>query len=113
MLFKTSKWMTLKISNFIYQNRRSWLDESRLTQSQFSIGFDSGGNESDISGEEPQSIASDTALLKNDSMPQITAQRKSSDEPLNSMSKSTNSFQPLIREELLRTSRNTLPGYVT
>lgn len=44
------------------QNRRSWIDESRLTQSQFTIGSD--GNDSDNSTEAPISIASDTHLLQ-------------------------------------------------
>lgn len=95
------------------QNRRSWLDESRLTQSQFTIGFDSGGNESDNSGEEPHSTASDTNLLKKES--HITIQRKANDqinaEPLsNRVASPANNYPPLIREDLLRTSRSTLPG---
>ncbi|XP_036335595.1 protein Daple isoform X3 [Rhagoletis pomonella] len=46
------------------RNRRSWVDDSRLTQSQFMIGSESGGNDSDNSAEEPMSIASDTHLLQ-------------------------------------------------
>lgn len=45
------------------QNRRSWVDDAR-TNSQFVIGSESGGNESDNSNEEPLSIASDTHLLQ-------------------------------------------------
>lgn len=89
------------------QNRRSWLDESRLTQSQFTIGFDSGGNESDNSGDEPHSAASDTNLLKKES--HITIQRKSTDHP-DRVSSPANNYQPLVRDDLVRTSRNTLPG---
>ncbi|XP_031635774.1 daple-like protein [Contarinia nasturtii] len=85
-------------------NRRSWLDESRLTQSQFTLGFESGGNESDNSGEEPHSTASDTNLLKKET--QITIQRKANDQNNDAVS----NYQPLIRDDLLRTSRNTLTG---
>ncbi|XP_067644456.1 girdin isoform X2 [Eurosta solidaginis] len=46
------------------RNRRSWVDDTRLTQSQFMIGSESGGNDSDNSIEEPMSIASDTHLLQ-------------------------------------------------
>ncbi|XP_055911265.1 girdin isoform X2 [Eupeodes corollae] len=46
------------------RNRRSWVDDTRLTQSQFAIGSESGGNESDNSIEEPSSIVSDTPLLQ-------------------------------------------------
>ncbi|XP_032592870.1 girdin isoform X8 [Drosophila grimshawi] len=45
------------------RNRRSWVDDAR-TSSQFVIGSESGGNESDNSTEEPLSIASDTHLLQ-------------------------------------------------
>ncbi|XP_034481046.1 protein Daple isoform X8 [Drosophila innubila] len=45
------------------RNRRSWVDDAR-TSSQFVIGSESGGNESDNSNEEPLSIASDTHLLQ-------------------------------------------------
>ncbi|XP_070070701.1 girdin isoform X4 [Drosophila takahashii] len=45
------------------RNRRSWVDDAR-TNSQFVIGSESGGNESDNSNEEPLSIASDTHLLQ-------------------------------------------------
>ncbi|XP_020806538.1 girdin isoform X3 [Drosophila serrata] len=45
------------------RNRRSWVDDAR-TSSQFVIGSESGGNESDNSNEEPISIASDTHLLQ-------------------------------------------------
>lgn len=94
---------------FNLQNRRSWLDESRLTQSHFTLGFDSGGNDSDNSGEEPHSTASDTNLLKKET--QITIQRKANDEPLsNRVSSPANNYQQLAREDLLRTSRSTLPG---
>lgn len=90
------------------QNRRSWLDESRLTQSQFTIGFDSGGNESDNSGDEPQSTGSDTNLLKKET--HITIQRKGN-EHHERVSSPANNYQPLVREDLVRTSRNALPGY--
>lgn len=36
-----------------FQNRRSWIEDSRLTQSQFNLGSESGGNESDNSAEDP------------------------------------------------------------
>lgn len=95
------------------QNRRSWLDESRLTQSQFTLGFDSGGNESDNSNEELHSTASDTNLLKKET--HITIQRKSAndqhnDSISNRVSSPANNYQPLVRDDLVRTSRSTLPG---
>lgn len=94
------------------QNRRSWLDESRLTQSQITLGIDSAGNESDNSGEEQHSTASDTNLLKKEA--HITIQRKANDQHnesiSNRVSSPANNYSPLIREDLVRTSRNTLPG---
>lgn len=84
------------------QNRRSALDESRLTQSQFSLGFDSGANDSDNSGEEPHSTASDTNLLKKET--QITVQRKSNELQSNDRIASPSNY-PLIRDDLVRTSR--------
>lgn len=81
-----------------------------MTQSQFTIGFDSGGNESDNSGDEPHSAASDTNLLKKES--HITIQRKSNDSnrvasPANNYHQTSSS---LARDDLVRTSRNTMPG---
>lgn len=82
------------------------MDDSRLTQSQFTLGFDSGGNESDNSGEEPHSTASDTNLLKKE--PPITIQRKSNES--NERIASPSNYQALIRDDLVRTSRNAVPG---
>lgn len=77
------------------------------------MGFDSGGNESDNSAEEPHSTASDTNLLKKEV--QITIQRKTNDQQnndsiTNRVSSPANNYQPLEREDLRRTSRNTIPG---
>lgn len=80
-----------------------------MTQSQFTIGFDSGGNESDNSGDEPHSTASDTNLLKKES--HITIQRKSNDS--NRVASPANNYHQtptLARDDLVRTSRNTMPG---
>lgn len=96
--------------NFVlnFQNRRSMLDESRLTQSQFALGFDSGGNDSDNSAEDPHSTASETNLLKKES--QITIQRKSNDQQSNERIAAASNFPSMIRDDLVRTSRNTMPG---
>ncbi|XP_058118302.1 protein Daple isoform X2 [Anopheles ziemanni] len=59
------------------RNRRSWVEEQRLTQSQcLSMGSESGGNESDNSIEEPNSVASDTNLLQRGSQLRQSLQRK-------------------------------------
>lgn len=90
-----------------FQNRRSWLDESRLTQSQFSIAFDSAGNESDNSAEDP-SITSETSQSKKEALAALSAQRKSIE--VNRVSPSNSTYQPLMREDGIRSSRNALTG---
>lgn len=97
------------------QNRRSWNEESRLTQSQTALGgFDSGGNESDNSADESQSVASDTNLIKKSStMVPSTLQRKTTGgvEPVNrSTASSRNNYQPLIREDSVRSHRSNMHG---
>ncbi|XP_052891984.1 girdin isoform X2 [Anopheles moucheti] len=63
------------------RNRRSWVEEQRLTQSQcLSMGSESGGNESDNSIEEPNSVASDTNLLQRGSQLRQSLQRKPNNE---------------------------------
>lgn len=96
---------------FIFQNRRSWLDESRLTQSQFSIAFDSAGNESDNSAEDP-SITPDKSQSKKDTIAHLTAQRKAMEDVMNRVSPSNSTYQPLIRDDAIRSSRTALTGYV-
>lgn len=98
------------------QNRRSWTEESRLTQSQTTLGgFDSGGNESDNSVDESHSVASDTNLIKKSSTPS-TLQRKviGSAEPVSrSIVTSRNNYQPLIREDSVRSHRSNMHGYLS
>lgn len=58
----------LLLFTFDFQHRRSWIDDARLTQSQFNLGSESGGNESDNSTEEPLSISSNSHLVKDPSL---------------------------------------------
>lgn len=59
------------------QNRRSWIDDTRLTQSHIVLESESGGNESDNSIEDPPtSTASDTNLLHRNSHLRQSLQRK-------------------------------------
>lgn len=64
------------------KNRRSWVVEQdpRLTQSQFIMGSESGGNESDNSLEEPTSVASDNTHLRRNSPVRQSFQRKTSEQ---------------------------------
>lgn len=101
----------IKIS--IFQNRRSWVDESRLTQSQFTLGSESGGNESDNSIEEPNSVASDTNLLQRNSVLRQSLQRKPNNEALNTSllrGGIRSSLQTSRRDETTQAHRNSFPG---
>lgn len=96
------------------QNRRSWVEDARLTQSQTTLGFESGGNESDNSVDDPNASALDTTLLKKSAQPQPIVQRKSIDRP-DQPTRSTTAtsrlgYQPLLREDSIRSHRSTLPG---
>lgn len=86
-----------------------------MTQSQTTLGgFDSGGNESDNSADESHSVASDTNLIKRSSAAATsTLQRRttSSAEPVNrSIASSRNNYQPLIREDSVRSHRSNMHG---
>jgi hypothetical protein len=66
-----------RVSN---KNRRSWVEDPRLTQSQFILGSESGGNESDNSLEEPSSVVSDNTHLNRSSPARSSIQRKTSEQ---------------------------------
>ncbi|XP_055597372.1 girdin [Uranotaenia lowii] len=98
------------------RNRRSWVDDSRLTQSQFTLGSESGGNESDNSMEEPNSVASDTNLLQRNSVTRQSLQRKPNNDALNSSllrGGIRSSLQTSRREEVNPSHRNSFPGFDT
>ncbi|XP_059621753.1 girdin [Phlebotomus argentipes] len=93
--------------------RKSWIDDSRLTQSQLIMGSESGGNDSDNSTEEPNSVSSDTTLLSRYSNSRHSLQRKPSDNggesPLTrgGVRGSLQTTSPR-RDELSRANRNSL-----
>lgn len=96
------------------RNRRSWVDEPRLTQSQFTLGSESGGNESDNSIEEPNSVASDTNLLQRNSALRQSLQRKPNSEALNTSllrGGVRSSLQSSRRDEVTQAHRNSFPGF--
>lgn len=98
------------------RNRRSWVDESRLTQSQFTLGSESGGNESDNSIEEPNSVASDTNLLQRNSAKRQSLQRKPNNEALNTSllrGGIRSSLQASRRDDANQSHRNSFPGFDT
>lgn len=92
------------------QNRRSWIDDSRLTQSQYTLGFESGGNESDNSIEEPNSVASDTTLLQRNSHLRQSLQRKPSEPFESTLTRggARSSLQTSRRDDLNKSHRNSL-----
>lgn len=97
-----------------FQNRRSWVEEQRLTQSQcLSMGSESGGNESDNSIEEPNSVASDTNLLQRGSQLRHSLQRKPNNEALNATllrGGIRSSLQASRRDEVNPAHRNSFQG---
>ncbi|XP_058826174.1 protein Daple-like [Topomyia yanbarensis] len=98
------------------RNRRSWVDEPRLTQSQFTLGSESGGNESDNSIEEPNSVASDTNLLQRNAVLRQSLQRKPNNEALNTSllrGGIRSSLQASRRDETTQAHRNSFPGFDT
>ncbi|XP_058447746.1 girdin [Malaya genurostris] len=104
------------ISRVPNRNRRSWVDEPRLTQSQFTLGSESGGNESDNSIEEPNSVASDTNLLQRHSVLRQSLQRKPNNEVLNKTllrGGIRSSLQASRRDEVSQAHRNSFPGFDT
>uniref|UniRef100_A0A1B0C9M0 Girdin n=1 Tax=Lutzomyia longipalpis TaxID=7200 RepID=A0A1B0C9M0_LUTLO len=96
-----------------FQYRKSWIDDTRLTQSQLIMGSESGGNESDNSTEEPNSVSSDTTLLSRYSNSRQSLQRKPSDNcresPLTrgGVRSSLQTTSPR-RDEVNRANRNSL-----
>ncbi|XP_053956841.1 girdin isoform X2 [Anastrepha ludens] len=96
-------------SDFINKNRRSWVDDSRLTSSQFMIGSESGGNDSDNSFEEPMSIASDTHLLQRNMPMRQSLQRDLMDNTL-SRGDIRSSLQAQKRTDLNNSRRNSVHG---
>ncbi|XP_055701198.1 girdin [Phlebotomus papatasi] len=96
-----------------FQYRKSWIDDSRLTQSQLIMGSESGGNDSDNSTEEPNSVSSDTTLLSRYSNSRQSLQRKPSDNcresPLTrgGVRSSLQTTSPR-RDEVNRANRNSL-----
>lgn len=80
-----------------------------MTQSQISIAFDSAGNESDNSAEDP-SIISEPGQSKKDTIAQLAAQRKAIEDAMIRVSPSNSTYQPLMREDAIRSSRTALTG---
>ncbi|XP_058057657.1 girdin [Anopheles bellator] len=99
------------------RNRRSWVEEQRLTQSQcLSMGSESGGNESDNSIEEPNSVASDTNLLQRSSQLRQSLQRKPNNEALNATllrGGIRSSLQSSRRDDVNPAHRNSFQGFDT
>ncbi|XP_037940477.1 girdin-like [Teleopsis dalmanni] len=93
------------------RNRRSWVDDSRLTQSQFIIGSESGGNDSDNSTEEPMSIVSDTHLLqRNIPMRQSLQRDANKDNTIVRGGVVRSSLQAQKRTDLNNSRRNSVHG---
>lgn len=91
----------------LLQNRRSWIDDTRLTQSEIALGSESGGNDSDNSIEEPNSSTLDSHLLQRNAHLRQSLQRKPIDGSL-SRGGIRSSFQSLKREESIRSHRNSI-----
>ncbi|KAH8339783.1 hypothetical protein KR074_006977 [Drosophila pseudoananassae] len=91
------------------RNRRSWVDDAR-TNSQFVIGSESGGNESDNSNEEPLSIASDTHLLQRNVPLRQSLQRDVLDNSIQRGGPVRSSLQALKRTDLNNSRRNSVHG---
>ncbi|KRG06304.1 girdin isoform X1 [Drosophila mojavensis] len=91
------------------RNRRSWVDDAR-TNSQFVIGSESGGNESDNSNEEPLSIASDTHLLQRNIPLRQSLQRDLLDSSIQRGGTVRSSLQAQKRTDLSNSRRNSVHG---
>ncbi|KAH8380337.1 hypothetical protein KR009_010072 [Drosophila setifemur] len=91
------------------RNRRSWVDDAR-TNSQFVIGSESGGNESDNSNEEPLSIASDTHLLQRNIPLRQSLQRDLLDNSIQRGGAVRSSLQAQKRTDLNNSRRNSVHG---
>lgn len=87
-----------------------------MSQSQFTLGggSESGGNESDNSADEPVSTASDTNLLKKNTAQIKPALPNKMDTALLNRSgiAARSGYQPLIREDSVRSHRNSIHGYI-
>ncbi|XP_065359354.1 protein Daple isoform X1 [Calliphora vicina] len=92
------------------RNRRSWIDDSRLTQSQFMIGSESGGNDSDNSTEEPLSINSDIHLLQRNIPIRQSLQRDVLDHSISRGGTMRSSLQTQKRTDLNNSRRNSVHG---
>lgn len=94
------------------KNRRSWVEDPRLTQSQFILGSESGGNDSDNSLEEPMSAVSDNTSLRRESPVRQSLQRKTSEQIQNVLMRGgvRGSLQTLKRTEEQQANRNSFQG---
>lgn len=94
------------------KNRRSWVEDPRLTQSQFILGSESGGNESDNSLEEPMSAVSDNTNLRRESPIRHSLQRKTSEQIQNVLMRGgiRGSLQAMKRTEEQQANRNSFQG---
>lgn len=94
------------------KNRRSWVEDPRLTQSQFILGSESGGNESDNSLEEPLSAVSDNTNLRRESPIRQSLQRKTSEQIQSVLMRGgiRGSLQAMKRTEEQQANRNSFQG---
>jgi chromosome segregation ATPase len=94
------------------KNRRSWIEDPRLTQSQFILGSESGGNESDNSVEEPISTVSDNTNLHRDSPVRHSFQKKTSEQIQNVLKRGgiRASLQAVKKSEEQQANRNSFSG---
>lgn len=94
------------------KNRRSWVEDPRLTQSQFILGSESGGNESDNSIEEPISAVSDNTHLRRSSPVRQSLQKKTSEQIQNVLMRGgiRGSLQAAKRTEEQQANRNSFQG---
>lgn len=93
------------------KNRRSWVEDPRLTQSQFILGSESGGGESDNSLEEPSSVVSDNTHLRRAS-PVRQSLKKTSEQIHNVLMRGgvRGSLQTVKRTEEQQANRNSFQG---
>lgn len=95
------------------KNRRSWVvEDSPLTQSQFILGSESGGNESDNSLEEPKSVVSDNTHLRRSSPIRHSLQKKTSEQIQNVLMRGgiRGSLQAVKKTEEQQANRNSFQG---
>lgn len=96
------------------KNRRSWVEDPRLTQSQFILCSDSVGNESDNSLEESNSIASENIHLRRDSpvTPVHSLLKKTSEQMQNVLMRGgvRGSLQTAKKTEEQQANRNSFQG---